>query len=37
MSVQNITKITVCWELFCQGIPQTHIASDLCVNRDTYS
>ena len=35
MDVQQITKITLAWELFCKGIPQTHIAHDLEINRDT--
>jgi len=35
MNVQQITKITLAWELFNQGVPQTHIAERLSVNRDT--
>jgi len=35
MDVQQLTKITLCWELFESGIPQTHIAERLDVNRDT--
>lgn len=30
-----MTKITMAWELFDSGIPQTHIAERLEVNRDT--
>ncbi|MBU1000742.1 integrase core domain-containing protein [Patescibacteria group bacterium] len=33
--MQNITKITLSWELYETGIPKTHIASRLEVNRDT--
>ena len=35
MDVLNITKITVCFELFEQGIPQAHIAKQLGVDRVT--
>ncbi|SRR5258706_2140004 len=35
MDVQQITKITLAWELFEQGVPQTHIAKQIQVNRDT--
>jgi len=35
MSVGKITKIILCWELFGQGVPQTHIANQLNINRDT--
>lgn len=35
MDVQQLTKITLAWELFEQDIPQTRIADKLGVNRDT--
>jgi len=35
MSVLKTTKIIVCSELFSSGVPQTHIASQLGINRDT--
>jgi transposase len=35
MDVLNITKITVAWELYEQGIPQVHIAKQLGVDRVT--
>lgn len=35
MDVLNITKITLCWELFQQGVPQLHIARELQVDRVT--
>lgn len=35
MDMQNITKITLCWELFESGMPKLHIASRLEINRDT--
>lgn len=35
MDVLNITKITLCWELFEQGVPQLHIAKQLDVDRVT--
>lgn len=35
MDVLNITKITLAWELFQQGIPQLHIAQQLQVDRVT--
>lgn len=35
MDVLNITKITLAWELFQQGIPQLHIAQQLHVDRVT--
>jgi len=35
MDVQQLTKITMAWELFDSGIPQTHIAEKLSLNRDT--
>lgn len=33
--MQNITKITLCWELYEAGLPKLHIASRLGINRDT--
>lgn len=35
MEVLNTTKIVLAWELFEEGVPQTHIADRLEVNRDT--
>lgn len=35
MDVLNITKISLAWELFQQGIPQLHIADQLRVDRVT--
>lgn len=35
MDVQQTTKIILCFELFSSGVPQTHIASQLNLNRDT--
>lgn len=35
MDVLNITKISLCWELAQQGVPQTHIAKQLGVDRVT--
>lgn len=35
MDVLNITKITLAWELFEQGVPQLHIADRLDVDRVT--
>lgn len=35
MRVQQITKISLAWELVEAGIPKTHIAIRLGVNRDT--
>lgn len=35
MDVQQLTKITLAWELFEQNIPQIHIADRLGINRDT--
>lgn len=35
MDVLNVTKITLCWELFEQGVPQLHIAKQLQINRVT--
>lgn len=33
--MQNITKITLAWELYESGVPKLHIANRLGVNRDT--
>lgn len=35
MDVNQLTKITITWELFEQGIPKSHIASKLNVTRET--
>ena len=35
MDVNQLTKITLAWELFESGVPKTHIAEKLVVNRDT--
>lgn len=35
MTVQQITKISLCWELFQENIPQIHIANRLDVDRVT--
>jgi hypothetical protein len=35
MDMQNSTLITLCWELYEQGIPKTHIAKRLYKNRET--
>jgi|SRR3954469_15041078 transposase len=35
MDVLNITKISLCFELFEQGVPQSHIANQLGVDRVT--
>lgn len=35
MEVLNLTKVTMAWELFEQGVPKTHIAKQLGVNRET--
>lgn len=35
MEVNQITKITLVWELFENGLPKSHIAERLCVNRET--
>ena len=35
MDVLNLTKVTLVWELFEQGVPKGHIASKLSVNRET--
>lgn len=33
--MNKLTKITIAWELFEQGVAQTHIAQKLKINRDT--
>lgn len=35
MDVLNLTKITIAWELFESGLPKSHIAENLSVNRET--
>lgn len=35
MDMQQLTKISLAWELYQSGIPLTHIASDLSVHRET--
>jgi len=35
MEVIQTTKIILAWELFEQGLPKTHIAERLRINRDT--
>lgn len=35
MGMLNITKITLAWELHQAGVPKTHIAEKLDLNRDT--
>ena len=35
MEVIQTTKIILAWELFEQGLPKTHIAEKLQINRDT--
>jgi len=35
MDMQNSTLITLCWELYEQGIPKVHIAKRLNKNRET--
>lgn len=35
MDMQNITKITLAWELYEAGLLKTEIAKRLGVNRDT--
>lgn len=35
MEVNQLTRITVCWELYEQGLPKSHIAKKLMVNRET--
>lgn len=33
--MNQLTKITICWELFEQGLPKSHIAKRLSVSRET--
>ena len=35
MDMQNSTLIILCWELYEQGIPKTHIAKRLGKHRET--
>lgn len=35
--MNQLTKITIAWELFGQGIPKSHIASQIGVHRETIS
>jgi len=35
MDMQNITKITLAWELYEAGVAKVHIAQRLSINRDT--
>lgn len=35
MEVNQITKITLVWELHETGLPKSHIADKLCLNRET--
>jgi hypothetical protein len=35
MDMQNSTLITLCWELYEQGMPKSHIAERLLKNRET--
>lgn len=35
MDMNQLTKIAICWELFEQGLPKSHIAQQLMVNRET--
>lgn len=35
MEVNQLTKITICWELYEQGLPKSRIARQLMVNRET--
>jgi transposase len=35
MDMQNATLITLCWELYEQGIPKTRIANRLAKHRET--
>lgn len=35
MEMNQITKITLAWELFEQQVPKSHIAQQLAVNRET--
>lgn len=33
--MNQLTKITICWELYEQGLAKSHIAQRLCVSRET--
>lgn len=35
MEVQQITKISLAWELYEEGVPKAHVAEKLCINRET--
>ncbi len=35
MEVNQLTKITIVWEMYQSGIPKAHIASQLGINRET--
>jgi transposase InsO family protein len=35
MDMNQLTKITIAWEMFSSGVPKSHIASQLGVNRET--
>jgi len=35
MDMTNTTLITLCWELYRQGVPKMHIAKRLGKHRDT--
>ena len=35
MDMNQLTKITICWELYEQGLAKSHIAQRLCVSRET--
>lgn len=35
MDVLNLTKVIIAWELYESGIPKSHIASKLRLNRET--
>lgn len=35
MDVNQLTKITIAWELYRSGIPKSHIAAQLGVHRET--
>lgn len=35
MEVKQITKISLAWDLFCQGVPKSHIASSVGIHRET--
>lgn len=35
MEVQQITKISLCWELYESGVPKRHIAKKLDLHHET--